>query len=311
MQMTIWYPAEPGTGTPVTFAANPVYTGHDALQDAEVSSSGRHPVVLLSHGLGGLAYSAGWLAQGLAQNGAVVIAPNHPNSSFFDFDMQAGMNHWTRTQDMQAALQALELDAEFGAALDLGRIYAAGFSYGGWTALSLGGLRGHAEGFRDYCAQAMRVSSHCQDLLRAGVDLTAVDAGLWEASYRDARIQAVAAIDPGLIHGIPQDMAADLAAPALLIGLGGGSDRLPATDFDASGFAGLVPAAKVLRIAPASHFTALPPCTPQGPEILTAEGDDPVCTDPEGTDRAEVHRQMIDAIARHFSLPAAADAGGS
>lgn len=309
MQMTVWYPAKAGTGTPVTIAANPVYLGHDAVEDAEIED-GKHPVVVLSHGLGGLAYSVGWLAQGLAQKGAVVIAPNHPNSSFFDLDMQAGMNHWTRTRDMRAALQAMELDAEIGAALDFDKIYAAGFSYGGWTALSLGGLRGHAQGFRDYCAAAIRVSSHCRDLLRAGVDLTDVDAEQWEASHRDTRIKAVAAIDPGLIHGIPQDMAAELAVPALLIGLGDGPDRLPATDFDASGFASLVPDADILRIAPASHFTALPPCTPQGPEILEAEGDDPVCTDPEGTDRAAVHQQMIDAIAGHFSLTAGPDGEG-
>lgn len=301
MQMTVWYPAAPASGTPVTFADNPVYLGHDALQDAD-PLPGSRPVVLLSHGLGGLAFSVGWLAQGLAREGAVVIAPNHPNSSFFDFDMQAGMNHWTRTQDMQTALDALTLDAQFGPVLDLERVYAAGFSYGGWTALSLGGLRGHAGGFRDYCAAALPVSSHCQDLLRAGVDLTDVDAEMWQASHRDPRIKAVAAIDPGLIHGIPEDFAAGLTVPALLAALGSGDDRLHATDFDASGFAAMVPDAGILRIAPASHFTALPLCKPAGAAILKEEQDDPVCTDPEGTVRAEVHRQLTQAIARHFSL---------
>lgn len=301
MQMTVWYPAAPASGTPVTFAENPVYLGHDALQDAD-PAQGSHPVVLLSHGLGGLAFSVGWLAQGLAREGAVVIAPNHPNSSFFDFDMQAGMNHWTRAQDLQIALEALRLDAAFGPALDLEHVYAAGFSYGGWTALSLGGLRGHAEGFRDYCDAALEVSSHCQDLLRAAVDLTAADAEMWEASYRDLRIRAVAAIDPGLIHGIPEEFAAALTAPALIAGLGEGDDRLPATDFDASGFAERVPEARFLRIAPANHFTALPLCKPEGAAILKEEQDDPVCTDPEGTVRAEVHRQLTAAIASHFGL---------
>ena len=37
-------------------------------------------------------------------------------------------------------------------------------------------------------------------------------------------------------------------------------------------------------------------------EILKEEGDDPVCTDPKGTDRAAVHATIINEIAGELGL---------
>ena len=39
-----------------------------------------------------------------------------------------------------------------------------------------------------------------------------------------------------------------------------------------------------------------------GASILAEEGDDPVCTDPVGSDRAAVTAQILTAIADHFGL---------
>ena len=50
------------------------------------------------------------------------------------------------------------------------------------------------------------------------------------------------------------------------------------------------------------HFTALPLCKPAAEEILKEEGDDPVCTDPKGTDRAAVHATIINEIAGELGL---------
>ncbi len=69
-----------------------------------------------------------------------------------------------------------------------------------------------------------------------------------------------------------------------------------------SGFEALVPAAKVEVIAPATHFTAMPLCTPAGTDILLEEKDDPVCTDPPGTSRKAVHDRIIELLSKHFGL---------
>jgi hypothetical protein len=63
-----------------------------------------------------------------------------------------------------------------------------------------------------------------------------------------------------------------------------------------------VPNARIEVISPSTHYTAMPICSPEGAKILEAEKDDPVCTDPPGTDRAFVHQRIIALMAEHFKL---------
>ncbi|SHF38250.1 Predicted dienelactone hydrolase [Litoreibacter ascidiaceicola] len=297
----IWYPSSEG-GTITRAAENAVFYGVDARQDGPLSEGGKLPVVLLSHGLGGNWRSLAWLAEDLASQGALVISVNHPASSTFDFDMGEGLKHWTRARDMSRALDKLMDDPTFSGRIDTSRIMAAGFSYGGWTALSLGGVTGNLAGEIAECDVQGDASSHCGDLKKAGVSFGDLKADMWDASYKDARITHVAAMDPALHHGFKQANVADLTADTVLIALGEGADRLVATDFDASGFVDLLPDAKVLRIAPAFHFSLLPLCKPAGAEILKEEKDDPVCTDPEGADRAQIHAAVIEALSKQLGL---------
>ncbi len=86
--------------------------------------------------------------------------------------------------------------------------------------------------------------------------------------------------------------------------MGRGADRLDSTDISArgSGFAALLPQAKTLEIAPAYHFSVLPLCTDKGAQILLDEKDDPVCTDPVGADRADIHARVIATPKAHLGL---------
>ena len=97
----------------------------------------------------------------------------------------------------------------------------------------------------------------------------------------------------------------DLEQKALLvIGLGTGKDQYYATDTSelGSNFDALVPQSQKVVLAPATHFTAMPLCTEKGAKILAEEKDDPVCTDPVGTDRKAAHAQITALIAKHFNL---------
>lgn len=300
----IWYPAAPG-GSPEMFAKNPVFTGVPGVEDAEMAP-GSYPLILASHGLGGHYRSLSWLAAGLAEKGAIVVAVNHPGSTFGDMEMPRGMEHWTRVSDLESAMNAVLADPDLGPMVDRDRIMATGFSYGGWTALSAGGVAGNLAGYADHCAVDVGRSTHCADLARWGFDFSHPDPADWNASYRLAQVSKVAAIDPGLTWGIKD--VSGLAVPALLIGLGSGADRLVATDTSAmgSGFAPLVQAAradsKVVEVARGSHYSALLPCTEKGAAILLDEGDDPVCTDPAGVDRRAVHARVVVEIADFFGL---------
>ena len=296
----IWYPSK-GDGRAFLFADSPVFYGVTVVEEATIED-GIHPVVVLSHGMGGNIRSLAWLATDLAEKGAIVVSVNHPNSTWGDFDMAAGLLHGTRVQDLSLALDTLWADPKFVKHLDKDHVMAAGFSYGGWTALSMGGLLGNHAGYVKHCETYGAASSHCEGLMDAGVKLTNIDATQWNASYADQRITHVTAIDPGLIWGLESADTRDLIDNVRLIGLGNGQDRLLAANFDKSGFAKLLPNAKIDHIVPAMHFTALPLCKPMAEAILVEEQDDPVCSDPQGTNRQAVHTIIVETILNDLGL---------
>lgn len=296
LDAVVWYPAS--SGAPVAiWGENPVFEGDPVSRDAPVAGRGR-PVVLLSHGLGGNLRGMGWLAHGLAERGAVVVAVNHPGSTTGDLDPARSLDHGSRARDLTAALDALADDDRFGGHVDTGAVTAAGFSLGGWTALSLGGLRGSIKGYAAHCAEVGRASTHCSDIADWGIDLTSLDVVAWDAPYADPRVAHVAAIDPGLIWGLEAADADAVTADVLLIGLGAGEDRLLATDFDRSGLADLLPKARRAIAAPARHWSMLPVCKPGSAEIVAGETDYPICTDPPEANRAALHARIVELVAQ-------------
>lgn len=298
----LWYPSA-GGGTEDRIGENGVFYGTPVQVGSEIAE-GPFPVVVVSHGLGGNIRTLSWLTAGLAERGAVVISVDHPNSTTANFDLAKGLDHWTRVLDLQSALDRLEADQRFVGQLDMTRVMATGFSYGGWTALSMGGLTGDLDGYAAHCDAVGSASSHCTDLAEGGLALHSLDAAVWNASYKDPRITLVAGVDPALHYGLSPQNVSGLIDNVLLIGLGEGADRLLATDFSAGGsnFAALLPDAQIETYIPASHFAALLPCKPMGAMILKEEGDDPVCDDPEGLDRAALHEQIVERIAVQLGL---------
>lgn len=295
----LWYPAS-GGDAPMRYAENPVFVGVDAMRDAAVAE-GAHPLVLLSHGMGGTDRAMAWLASALAERGAIVVALNHPGSTWGDFDMTRGVRHWTRAWDLSAALDAVLADPAFAGRIDAARIMAAGFSFGGWTALSVGGARGNHAGIVAACA-AQPAMEACDVLMSDAVRMQDVDPAMWNAAYADPRVTHVAAIDPGFVWGLDAADVGALAPESVVIGLGDSATRMLATDFDQSGLASLLVDAQITRLAPAVHFTAMPLCKPEGAAVLAAENDDPVCTDPEGGDRAAIHAGIVQILARRLGL---------
>ena len=298
-RVAIWYPST-GSDQATLYAENPVFRGVSAFQGAPIVR-GSHPVVLFSHGMGGTDRAHAWLGKGLAELGAVAIMVNHPNSTAGDFDMSAGVQHWTRAQDLSVAMDQVASDPAFAGFFDMSRVMAAGFSYGGWTALSLGGTTGNRDGMVEACRTFEEMAA-CGLLLSDQVGMQTQDISDWNASYRDARVTQVVAIDPGFVWGLDASDVFNLVTDTTLIGFGDPDTRMLATNFDLSGLAALLPDARVEQMVPSFHFTAMPVCTPSGQEILLEENDDPVCTDPAGTDRAAVHAKIVEIIAERLEL---------
>ena len=111
------------------------------------------------------------------------------------------------------------------------------------------------------------------------------------------------AIDPGFTYAATPNSAAQIDVPVQLVTLG---DSFPwlAVDVRSEG-SGLVDQLEQVEhvvIPNAHHYSFLPICTPDAPELLIEEGEDAICNDPEGSDRATVHSASINAIARFLDL---------
>jgi predicted dienelactone hydrolase len=103
---------------------------------------GAFPLVLYSHGSGGIRFENLALAVHLASHGYVVVAADHPGDTLLDSgdDMNAILTN--RPRDVSFLIdQFSAINGEsgnfFAGAIDADRIAVAGWSYGGYTALAL------------------------------------------------------------------------------------------------------------------------------------------------------------------------------
>lgn len=124
--------------------------------------SGKHPLVLFSHGHHGCATQSKFLMEALAAHGYWVFAPNHQDAScdrrrfqastkrsalsasasvpsFRDPGSWNAASYQDRGEDFRKLLAALRQDSRFQARIDFSNIALVGHSLGGYTALGLAG----------------------------------------------------------------------------------------------------------------------------------------------------------------------------
>lgn len=295
---SIWYPAAAPTYC-VPVGDGPIFDPTMAFVGPAVAE-GQHPLVLLSHGSGGNADTLGWLSAGLVARGAIVLAVNHPGSTSGDSSPRRSVDLAARADDLRAALDDLLADPAFAPFIDPSRIGVVGFSLGGATALGLAGLRFDGAAQDASCSTGPDAAD-CGFFLNGRVRFA--DYPGFDADTRDSRITRAVAIDPGFGGAVAADSLGSTIPDLTFINLGD-ADRLGAANVGPNGndLARRLPGADYAVIAPARHFTFLSTCKPGAVEMLVEEGDDPICTDPKGTDRANVHAQLVGAIASGLGL---------
>jgi Predicted dienelactone hydrolase len=184
---------------------------HDPARDRDIpytlyrpaTLSGRHPIVVFSHGNGGTRQDGRYLAEHLASHGYVVVQVQHAGSDAAIWSgatskdavierMRAAAAdrriHDQRYRDIPALLDELAVldskDPELASHLDLQAIGLSGHSWGALTTLVLIGARD----------------------------------GLDAASYKDPRIKAALLLSPSLPRVAPNEMkeaCKDIAVPVL------------------------------------------------------------------------------------------------
>ncbi len=296
---SLWYPAGVRSYRGIV-GDNPVFHGTSVWMGARIAE-GLYPLLVFSHGSGGNMDNSAWLFSALVRKGAMVLAVNHPGSTSGDSSPRASLSTDLRAGDISTALDVLLNDPVLGPHVDRSRISALGFSLGGATVLNLGGIRFDRAAYGDYC-HTNPTASDCDFLAKGNVDFDRLPEG-FEGAERDARIGHVIAIDPAFTYVATPASVATMPVPASFINLGD-QERLKAGDVSERGskLARRLPDADYRVIAPSFHITFLAPCKPEGAAFLAEEGDDPVCTDPDGVDRAEIHERIIGAVSRAAGL---------
>ncbi|WP_020395666.1 alpha/beta hydrolase family protein [Thiolinea disciformis] len=300
IEASLWYPAAAPSET-LTIGENRIFYGRSAYNHAAIAQ-GKHPLVLISHGSGGHMAGLAWLANGLAQAGALVMLLNHQSTTTGDSSARGMILFDQRANDVKAALDHLLQDSKIAPFIDEQHISMLGFSLGGTTALTLAGVRFDRKAYHLHCKRLPK-EPDCAFLNKEQVDLQQLPDS-WEQDLSEHRFSQMVVIEPGMGYAALPDSLQAIKIPMLLINLGTTAQRWKTTDMAETGsnIVKLIPKAEYSVFAPAYHFTFLPECKPIGEELLREEQDDPICTDPVGTDRAHIHQQIITKVSQFLKL---------
>jgi predicted dienelactone hydrolase len=164
--------------------------------------AGKTPVVIFSHGLASRPEDFSDRAEHLASYGYVVALPQHPGSDYTQAqDLIAGYEGEVfkldefidRPRDISYVIDELERrnNSEFGGRLDLEAVGVAGHSFGGYTALAVGGAEIDFDNLNRECNR---------QVWRGNISLLlqcqALRLPRQTYSFRDRRVQAVLAANP-------------------------------------------------------------------------------------------------------------------
>lgn len=304
----IWYPCDPTVPQmPMVIGSpdNPLFNAGDAAPDAPIVE-GQFPLVLLSHGTGGIAMQLGWLARVLAAHGYIVAGVNHHgNTGLEPYVVEGFTRVWERPRDLSAVLDRLLDDPRFGSAIDQSRIGAAGFSLGGYTVLALGGARLDLGTLVAAYANAGRPLTSIAPPEFPDADAVAGQIEAFAAhdehrqSYRDERVRAGFVLAPALGEAFTPDGLAAVDIPVMIIA--GEADTNTPPTANAQRYAMLVKDAELTLLeGSVGHYVFLAECTALGCQLMPE-----LCLDAPGVERKAIQQQAselaLNFFARHLS----------
>jgi predicted dienelactone hydrolase len=301
----VWYPTAAGAVERIASAPSWFEEGPLA-PDAELKPSEKpYPLVLLSHGAGGVAAGLEWLGHRLAQRGFVALAVNHHgNTGAEPFRAEGFLCLWERALDLSALLsdngwrRKLAGDVSANACV-------AGFSAGAYAAMLLMGARVTFSQFEPENPVKSplggpREFPNLTDEIPALLEKNAVFQKSWERrkeSYADNRFSAALALAPGRsVLGLEEKSLMRINKPVQIFV--GAADTIAPPE-QCSGWLHKCVSSSALEVLPkAGHYIFLPEPSPLG---LEKEPD--VFIDAPGVDRNSVHERVaLSAIELFLSV---------
>ncbi|WP_347905963.1 dienelactone hydrolase [Pseudomonas purpurea] len=260
----------------------------EATEDAKVAI-GRFPILMLSHGNTGTPLALHDLATSLARKGFVVVGVFHPGDNSRDHSRLGTLsNLYGRPIQISEAITATLADPMLSPFVNPDQVGVIGYSAGGETALILSGATPDLDRLRRYCQERPDDRDACNtqgELIVDRDDLQPV---------ADPRVHALLLMAP-LSLKFGRHTLADVHVPVLLYS--GDGDKLVAFDKNAAALARKLPIAPDFKLlAGAGHFVFMAPCTEE--QLLAMPA---LCTDADGVDREDIHRNLISEAGRFFS----------
>lgn len=266
-----WYPAddsaiEVASTSPSWFKQNAV-----APNAPLKKSLNPLPLVLLSHGSGGVAAGLEWLGHRLAQSGFVALGINHHGHTGSEpYRPHGFLCLWERAADLSALLDASDWREALGGAVE-DRAYVAGFSAGAYTAMLLAGARVAYSQFEPDNPQRSPIrgprefpdlADHIPSLLQDRIFLES-----WNRrrdSFKDNRLKSALVIAPGRsVLGFSEKSLEQITTPVHIVG--GDADIVAPADQCCSRLHDNVRSSSLeIMRGGVGHYTFLPEPTPQG-----------------------------------------------
>jgi len=218
LTLEVWYPAQLSAGQleatvySARAGALDIKLPGGALRDA-IPSSGKFPLIIVSHGQPGSRYALSYLTEALAARGFVVAALDHTGSTYADLTQAAYVSSIVdRPLDV---LYALEQVPKLIPSADGQNVGLLGYSYGGYTMLNSAGVALSKADLESYC-KASNNEGPCFTL----PFFDPLEAARGSNVRPDPRIKAVMVLAP---YGAPWLSKSALEAMTVPLFIGGGS----------------------------------------------------------------------------------------
>jgi predicted dienelactone hydrolase len=211
LRVAYWYPSRETREQGISYIGIP---RPEVYAEVEPAHSQPAPVLVFSHGSGGLAEQSYTMMEFFASHGWVVVAPDHTGNTFLD--VGRGIPPETleyRPQDISAVIDHLQALPEEDALAPMisEDIVLSGHSFGGYTTLAVSGASySQLEDFLVFCEQSLGNEEFCDYLAREDVQAR------FRAGFRDDRVKVAIPMAPfgGPVFG---PGVAQIEVPTLLM----------------------------------------------------------------------------------------------
>ena len=267
-------------------------------RDAAISQ-GIFPLILFSHGTGGGRLTVEWLCAGLASRGFIVAAVDHFGNTFDNPIPIEFVKFWERPQDIRFVLDQLLGSHDISTHLDVNKIGAAGFSLGGYTAITLAGAKMDFQAIENYLkSEAGKKEADIPEMadLISFFEKPEVKESFEKAPpLLDKRIKSVFVMSPAIGQAFPgKENCKDVSAPVYIVVAA--KDMIAPPKSNAAHYAKLIRNAQYKTLGTdAGHYVFLN----EAKDGLKQEAP-MFFNDPPGVNRKEIHEQTLQLATDHF-----------